>query len=245
MLDHQPRYMRVANALAGDIRVGTIQPGDLLPTEAQLVERFGVSRATVREALKRLASLGLVVPQHGVGTRVVSRDIRTHYIVSMRTPADVAQYGGIDTAFALAQRETVRATIGMRPQLSTIVGQKWERLTGLRVIADENDSVIAWSQIYLRHPYDELIPPGGYFRTPFYTLIAEQSGQPIIRIEQEIEAASLTAAQADVFGCAEGSAGLVIVRRYYTRENEPIEVTVSVYPAGRFTYRLQMQLERI
>ena len=64
---------RVVQALASDIRLGALRPGERLPTEAQAVERFGVSRTVVREALSRLQASGLVETRHGVGTFVALR----------------------------------------------------------------------------------------------------------------------------------------------------------------------------
>lgn len=49
---------------------GELAPGDLLPSERELSASMGISRSVVREALGRLASLGLVRSQHGSGTRV-------------------------------------------------------------------------------------------------------------------------------------------------------------------------------
>lgn len=62
--------VQVAQQLAAEIRAGRLAPGDKLPTEAQLVEQFGVSRTVVREALSRLKSLGLVDSRQGSGVYV-------------------------------------------------------------------------------------------------------------------------------------------------------------------------------
>jgi DNA-binding FadR family transcriptional regulator len=63
---------RVVSELAGDIRQGSLRPGDRLPTEAQAARRFSVSRTVVREALSRLQAAGLVETRHGVGTFVAA-----------------------------------------------------------------------------------------------------------------------------------------------------------------------------
>jgi DNA-binding FadR family transcriptional regulator len=52
------------------ILAGEISPGDQLPSERDLSVQWGVSRSVVREALGRLASVGLVKSVHGSGTRV-------------------------------------------------------------------------------------------------------------------------------------------------------------------------------
>ncbi len=65
----------IARLLEDEIVSGTIQPGTVLRQE-QLSERFQVSRTPIREALRRLAALGLVsfVPNRGVRVRTISRD---------------------------------------------------------------------------------------------------------------------------------------------------------------------------
>jgi DNA-binding FadR family transcriptional regulator len=57
-------------ALGDRIRSGRLAPGSRLPTEAEIVNGFGVSRTVVREALSRLQAAGLVHTRHGVGTFV-------------------------------------------------------------------------------------------------------------------------------------------------------------------------------
>ena len=58
---------QLADALIVGIRDGQLKPGQRLPTEAALVERFGVSRTVVREALSRLKTLGLLESRQGSG----------------------------------------------------------------------------------------------------------------------------------------------------------------------------------
>ncbi|MGI8874304.1 MAG: GntR family transcriptional regulator, partial [Egibacteraceae bacterium] len=64
------KYHRVANALRKEIQEGVYGPGDQLPSEAQLVERFGVSQPTVRAAVRVLRAEGIVESVHGRGTFV-------------------------------------------------------------------------------------------------------------------------------------------------------------------------------
>ena len=65
-----PRYQRVADALRERISAGTLPPGSPLPSEAQLIAEFGVSRTTARSAVAALAAAGLVTTLHGRGSFV-------------------------------------------------------------------------------------------------------------------------------------------------------------------------------
>jgi GntR family transcriptional repressor for pyruvate dehydrogenase complex len=69
----RPRTLAVTlvDALGDRIRDGRLAAGQKLPTEAAIMEEFGVSRTVVREAISKLQASGLVATRHGVGTFVV------------------------------------------------------------------------------------------------------------------------------------------------------------------------------
>ncbi|MGH3679750.1 MAG: GntR family transcriptional regulator [Natronosporangium sp.] len=66
--EERPRYRLVADELRRRILAGAIPAGSLLPSETALIEEFGVSRGTIREALGLLRAEGLVITEHGRGT---------------------------------------------------------------------------------------------------------------------------------------------------------------------------------
>jgi DNA-binding GntR family transcriptional regulator len=68
-----PQYRRIAAELRTAIERGELQPGDALPSEAALMERYTVSRGTARQALADLEGAGLVESQHGRGRYVRRR----------------------------------------------------------------------------------------------------------------------------------------------------------------------------
>lgn len=63
-------HARLAAELRSRIKSGEWAPGDQLPTEAELMARYGVSRSTVRAAVQQLESQGLTATRHGIGTFV-------------------------------------------------------------------------------------------------------------------------------------------------------------------------------
>jgi GntR family transcriptional repressor for pyruvate dehydrogenase complex len=63
--------LELVESIGGRIRDGRIATGDKLPTEAAIMEEFGVSRTVVREALSKLQAAGLVETRHGIGTFAV------------------------------------------------------------------------------------------------------------------------------------------------------------------------------
>lgn len=65
-----PPYYQLAQILERQIRSGVYRPGDALPSEAELSEKYGLSRMTVRRSLSQLARAGLIRTEKGKGTFV-------------------------------------------------------------------------------------------------------------------------------------------------------------------------------
>lgn len=66
----RPAYQQVADALRGRILDGTLRPGDMLPSERQIMEEFDVSRTVPRMAIKVLSTEGLIDTHQGKGAFV-------------------------------------------------------------------------------------------------------------------------------------------------------------------------------
>ncbi len=62
----------VVDSLAASIREGQLQPGTKLPSEAEIMSHFGVSRTVVRESISKLQASALVETRHGIGTFVLA-----------------------------------------------------------------------------------------------------------------------------------------------------------------------------
>ena len=70
---HRPVYRQIADHLRAAISSGRLGEGDQLPSEAQLMEYYGVARMTVRNAIKVLVDESLVTVEHGRGVYVRRR----------------------------------------------------------------------------------------------------------------------------------------------------------------------------
>ncbi len=96
----QPKYQQIADDLRMKIDAGEYSQGSQLPTELDLGQQYGASRNTVRDAIKRLTSLGLVQTRPGQGTFVARR---REPFVTMLTGDPRSGDGGDAGAFYLSQ----------------------------------------------------------------------------------------------------------------------------------------------
>ncbi|WP_151481949.1 GntR family transcriptional regulator [Streptomyces albicerus] len=123
--DHpQPLYSRIASQLLGELRDGTIPPGERLPGERQLAAHFGVSRETVRQALEILRRGGLVSTDRR-GTHATLPGLPVGHLPSLSFPL-----GAHTTRPCAVDRATVAwetpppehaAALGLAPRRPTLV----------------------------------------------------------------------------------------------------------------------------
>lgn len=74
--DQRPLYIQASEALRQLVQSGHYAPGDRLPSEIELSQQLGISRPTLREAMRMLEEEGAIVRRHGVGTFLaVSRPV--------------------------------------------------------------------------------------------------------------------------------------------------------------------------
>jgi DNA-binding GntR family transcriptional regulator len=74
---YEPAYAQLARILLRQVAAGEFRPGDRLPSEAQLCERYGVSPMTVRRVVNILVDQGVVIAEQGRGTFVKPLELST------------------------------------------------------------------------------------------------------------------------------------------------------------------------
>ena len=74
---YEPAYAQLVRILIGQIAAGMFRPGDRLPSETQLCERYGVSPMTVRRVINILVDQGVVTAEQGRGTFVKPLELGT------------------------------------------------------------------------------------------------------------------------------------------------------------------------
>lgn len=231
----QPRYLQLAKTLLNEIEGGKYPVGSQLPTELELCEQFGVSRATAREALRRLVQLGLVVRQPRVGTTVKARTApAAGYRQSTVDVGDLYQYA-TDTTLVIESSETVQIDAALAEKLEASVGETWLHLQGRRH-AGAQALPICVTELWLHPAFRAIQGIMGPLQGAVHAAIEAQFGEQIVEVEQEIRACALTRAQATVLQAPPRSPALWVCRRYRNRHGQLVELSESTHPADRFSY---------
>ena len=237
--EKRPLYQTVAEQLTFAIEEGRYAVGSMLPTEAELCAKFGVSRQTVREATRLLLQLGLVSRHQGVGTRVDRATVAQHYVQRLATAADITQYVN-ETRRKNLRIVDVRASQSKVP-LPGDPNARWRMMEALRFAVDD-ERPIAWTQIYVRPAYAAVTEAPDRDLVPTYALIERSFGIRAMTVRQEISAAAIGPDIAKHLRVPSGSPGLSILRSYLSTADEIFEVAHSIHPADRYKYTMQLAL---
>ena len=229
-----PRYLQVARTLLAEIEAGRFPVGTQLPTEFELCAQFGISRATAREAVKRLVQLGLVVRQPRVGSTVTSTASVPGYRQLTADVADLLQYAS-DTTLTLGAPETPELDDATAELLEAAPGARWLRLEGLRH-GGAQPLPICHTALWIAPAFRAVQGMQGPQREPVYSAIERQFNEAVVVVEQEIRAVGVPRPLAVPLGVKTGSPALWVCRKYRNRHGQLIEVAISTHPAGRFSY---------
>lgn len=236
-----PRYLVVAQALMRDIEQGKYKVGSMLPTEMEICERFGISRYTAREAIRRLTDVGLVSRRAGIGTTIKAQTASSRYIASISDPTELFAFTR-QTRLEVLSDDLIKITGEWARILPEAQGQIWPCFTALRYM-EGSDDPIAHTRILVHPAYadirDRIHQPGA----TVYRLIEDMHGEHIAELKQDIGCISLPKGIATLLNARTGSPALRVLRYYLGSHENLLSVAVNTYPQDRFTLTTRWRLD--
>lgn len=243
----QPLYHQIAEALREKIESGQLERGSQLPTELELRDMYGASRNTIRDAIKRLTSQGLVETRQGQGT-YVTRIIDPFVTLRSPDPEIGVSGAGEESATYLSRvNEQHRKAQTSAPKIEVM---PCPREIALRLRITPGDQVISRHQVR----YIDEIP--WLLQTSFYPWQLLTAGASRLLMAEDIEEGTVkylaetlhleqvgyqdwvTARGPDnneqaFFGLPHDAAIFEVFRIGFDQYQTPMRVTVTVYPVDR------------
>ncbi|MCU1491831.1 MAG: GntR family transcriptional regulator [Acidimicrobiaceae bacterium] len=221
-------YEQIRRSVLTDIWRGIYRPGDLLPSESDLSEHFGVNRLTVRQAVHMLANQGFVRPLHGRGYQVTSSTLSAEFL----TTASLSHYLrdlGLDTTTKVLDAELVTATAEVTDALGLRRGSETVRITRLRSVLDRP---VAIDEAYYDSERFSRLLGADLGQTSLLELLYTMFGIQIARVTTEL-GAELAGERGDLLGAAPNDPLLVSKAVMYGLEDDPIECGFAYYQSER------------
>jgi GntR family transcriptional regulator len=231
-----PLYARVEDVLASDIANGTLPPGARLPAEQSLIERFAVSRTTIRQAIQNLIRRGLIEIRRGTGTFVAQPKI-SQELTELTGFVEDMQALGRHASARLLDHQVVPANESVARQLALAEGTLVVRIQRVR-LADKIP--LSFDETYLPREIGEKIVENDLEVEPIFSLLEKKYNLPLVEAEYRLEAVSADAVVARALGISIGSPIFLVERTSYIAGQQPIDHEKLYYRGDqiRFVTRL-------
>jgi GntR family histidine utilization transcriptional repressor len=177
-----PAYQQIKDYVLGEIHAGTWREGDLVPSEHELVRRFGVARMTVNRAIRELAAEGILTRSQGTGTFVATTKYQST-LVDIKSIADEIRGRGHTHSAQVIKLAGVKADAGLAVEMGVDEGI---RLFHSLILHFENEAPI---QLEERWANPAMAPD--YLAQDFTRLTPNEyltRSAPLSRVEYRIEA---------------------------------------------------------
>ncbi len=225
-------YHQILQGLIGRIESGEIGVGDRLPSEADLVAEFGVSRTTARRALDELRRQGLVRREPGRGTFLASPRLRSN-LAYLHSFSEEIERWGYTPGVRLISQEERDAEEEVAARLGVEVGARVLFVRRLR-LADERPIFVCDS--YLPIERFPALKDADYGTVSLTRLLEERTGRKVEHARQWIGAATAAEDVAVLLEIQAGVPVLMIRRVTCVTGEEPAEVVEAFFHPERYQH---------
>lgn len=233
-----PLYIQLADWIRTQISDGVFTPGVAIPSEPDLVERYQVSRTTVRQALNLLAEEDIIIKVQGKGTFVRQPEV-TQDLVSLQTINEVLTNAGLMPTVEVLSVETLSVVPPIaKEELQVAADQTVVRVKRLHRVEKHP---VAYAEIYLSGHFEWRFSIDDLKEKSIYSWLEEQSQIEVHSGRQVIRA---TAANNEVSALLElplGSPILYVENTSHTIQQTPIDFTQFYFPPDLYSLEIGLQ----
>lgn len=234
--DYKPLYAKLGDAIESYIKDKDLQPGDPLPSESNLMHHYSVSRMTVRIAIQRLATEGLIKKIQGKGTFIAEPKVSDNIRGDMQILEQSLLDQGIKVVNVPLESTTVIPTPGRLKELNLPQGTQTIKIRRLKKVGGKN---LGYEVKNLPLDVAALFSPSDLNEKPLVELLNSNPETEVHRVVYRMRSSVILEREAEILEVPVGTPILTQFATYFNRAGRPVM-------AGRITFpgeRVDMQFE--
>lgn len=231
-VDQRPLYMQVIDKIKLDIDSGIYKIGTRLPSEFELSKQLGVSRATLREALRILEEENFIKRRHGVGTFICSKPVFTSGIEELFSITDMILRGNQKPGTIFLSSSSVQASEEDQDKFKLSDCDVLNVIE--RVRTADNEPVV-----YCLDKIPEVYSPN-YSSHDDQSIFEqlEKEGTTISYAVTQIEPVGYHEKVSEILQCDPETALLLLKQLHYDGSDRPILYSVNYFRADKFKFHV-------
>ena len=232
-----PLYQQLYDILRDKIMRQEWKPGDMIPAEPDLCDRYGVSRTTVRQVMAKLVDEGLIYRQRGRGTFVARPTLEKAMVRILSFTEDMRERG-LEARTQVLSSGLLPAPEYIAERLEVAPQRQLARLERLRLADGEPLSI---EEANLVHDYCPGVLQRNYAVVPLREALEQGHGIRLIRAKQVIRAMPASPRVAPLLEIPRLSPLLYIERVSYSQYDVPVEFLRIRYRGDRYSLYNELQ----
>ncbi|QHS22308.1 GntR family transcriptional regulator [Virgibacillus sp. MSP4-1] len=229
--DSRHLYLQVIDQIKHDIEKDKYREGEKLPSEFQLSRDLGVSRATLREALRILEEDNIVVRKHGVGTYVKEKSVFASGIEQLHSVTDMIAQTGMTPGSRYLATEIIQSSSEDRVQFNDNTLSEIVEIERIRTADD----------IPVIYCIDHILPDSidlenVHKNTSLLKVIEDHTGYRITYAVTKIEPVSFHEKASLLLDCQPDQSLLLLKQMHYNEQDEPVLYSKNYFRADKFSF---------
>lgn len=231
--DNRHLYLQVIDRLKQDIEKGIYKEKEKLPSEFDLAKQLGVSRATLREALRILEEENVILRRHGVGTFVNARPLFTSGIEQLNSVTNMIKQAAMKPGTIFLSSSTQMPTEEDIRRFSCAAED--EIVVIERVRTANGDPVV-----YCIDKIPERILPEifSHEEDSIFSFIEDVAHRKITYAVAQIEPIGYHEKISPILECEPETALLVLKQMHFDEMDEPVLFSVNYFKADKFSFHV-------
>lgn len=238
-----PLYLQLRDAVLEEIRVGGLKAGDRVDSEAELERRHGVSRITVRQALKALVQEGALYRVPGKGTYVAARKVAP--LAAFTSFSENMRAQGLMPSYQLLAADRVDPPPEAREALR--LGTADAAYCVERLLLADGAPMglqLGYYPSWLFGDGPGQIDPATLANTSLYATLDRVLADPLWKAEETVEPAIADRKEVKLLAVPAGAPVLVVRRLSWLASGTPVESVKLVFRGDTYRYRVDLSRGR-
>jgi len=226
-----PIYYQLAKLIREQIRRGEFKPGEALPTEIEIANRYEISRMTVRRSIAELVSEGMVYALQGKGTFVASPKL-DNVVFELNNFSHEMVQRGLNYKTTLLEAKIIRADEELKAKF--LLKEGIHRILYFRTVLSAENERLSLENKYIIYTKSKPLLESELNDPTLPGLIATHSDYVPVSAKKVLKAAVATNEEASILGVSPGAPLFLVETTVFDPDLKPVGWSKSIFRGDRY-----------
>ncbi|MCK5816605.1 MAG: GntR family transcriptional regulator [Candidatus Marinimicrobia bacterium] len=236
-----PIYYQLQELLVGKIESGELKPGDKIPSENELADKYDISRNTAQKAIRALVNWGLAQRIQGKGTYVCNKTVTLSITASLSLTSEIIGLNKVPYSHIL-QAKVIEASLDIANKLGV---EKDTKVYSIQRIRSVDDLPLMIQTSYIPVSYLPNLLKKNLEDKSLFGVIMHEYGIKIDKASETMRAVSVTKFEGEILQIPEFSPAFLLQRQTYLDDGRILEYAKTIVRGDKSKFHVDLNKEEL